>query len=36
MEAVKAKLEQPIALGYCNVGRVIESNVSEFKIGDPL
>ena len=34
--AVKNKLEQPIPLGYCNVGTVIEvgSDVTEFKVGD--
>ena len=34
--AVKNKLEQPIPLGYCNVGTVIEvgRDVSEFKVGD--
>ena len=34
--AVKNKLEQPIPLGYCNVGIVIEvgRDVTEFKIGD--
>jgi len=34
LEAVKAKLEQPLPLGYCNVGRVIESGCEEFKPGD--
>ena len=34
--AVKNKLEQPIPLGYCNVGTVIEvgRDVTEFKVGD--
>ena len=34
--AVKNKLEQPIPLGYCNVGTVIEvgRDVIEFKVGD--
>ena len=34
--AVKNKLEQPIPLGYCNVGIVIEvgRDVTEFKVGD--
>lgn len=38
LEAVKSKLDHPIPLGYCNVGRVIESGigVSEFKIGDRI
>jgi len=36
MEAVFNKLEQPIPLGYCNVGKVIAvgGGVSKFAIGD--
>lgn len=36
LEAVFNKLEQPLPLGYCNVGRVIAvgDGVNEFKIGD--
>ncbi len=36
IEAVKSKLDQPIPLGYCNVGRVLEvgSSVEGFMIGD--
>ena len=36
LEAVFNKLEQPLPLGYCNVGKVIAvgDGVSEFKIGD--
>ena len=34
VDAVKSKLDQPLALGYCNAGVVIESNVDEFNIGD--
>jgi len=35
-EAVKNKLDQPLPLGYCNVGKVIGlgEGVSEFRIGD--
>lgn len=35
-DAVKSKLAQPLALGYCNVGRVHEigTGVEGFKIGD--
>lgn len=35
-EAVKSKLEEPMPLGYCNVGIVntVHPNVSSFKIGD--
>ena len=36
IKAVKNKLENPIPLGYCNVGTVVSigKNISEFKIGD--
>ena len=36
MESVFNKLEQPLPLGYCNVGRVISigEDVSEFSLGD--
>jgi predicted dehydrogenase/threonine dehydrogenase-like Zn-dependent dehydrogenase len=36
LEAVFNKLEQPIPLGYCNVGRVVQvgEGVSGFSIGD--
>lgn len=36
LEAVFNKLEQPLPLGYCNVGRVIAvgEGVSDFKVGD--
>jgi predicted dehydrogenase/threonine dehydrogenase-like Zn-dependent dehydrogenase len=36
LEAVQSKLDQPLALGYCNVGRVISvaPDVSEFSVGD--
>ena len=36
MSAVRNKLEQPIPLGYCNVGKVVEvgKDVTEFKVGD--
>ena len=33
-DAVKSKLDQPIPLGYCNVGRVIESSTQLFSVGD--
>ena len=32
--AVRSKLDQPLALGYCNVGRVIEARVAGFEPGD--
>ena len=36
LQAVRSKLEQPLALGYCSVGRVREvgPGVSGFSIGD--
>ena len=36
LETVFNKLEQPLPLGYCNVGKVIEvgEDVTDFKIGD--
>lgn len=36
LEAVFNKLGEPLPLGYCNVGKVIEvgDGVSEFKVGD--
>lgn len=36
LDAVRSKLDQPLALGYCNVGVVEEvgGNVSGFKAGD--
>lgn len=34
LDAVRSKLDQPIALGYCNVGRVIESRAEGFAPGD--
>jgi predicted dehydrogenase/threonine dehydrogenase-like Zn-dependent dehydrogenase len=36
METVFAKLGEPMPLGYCNAGTVIEvgNNVTEFKVGD--
>ncbi len=34
LEAVKSKLDQPIPLGYCNVGKVIKSNMDAFSIND--
>lgn len=36
VQAVRAKLDEPVPLGYCNVGRVIElgGGVTGFKVGD--
>lgn len=32
--AVRSKLDQPLPLGYCNVGRVVEAPGTDFKMGD--
>ncbi|NVK00690.1 MAG: zinc-binding dehydrogenase [Oceanospirillaceae bacterium] len=34
IDAVRSKLNQPLPLGYCNVGRVIEASASEFNAGE--
>lgn len=36
LEAVRNKLDQPLAMGYCNVGEVVEvgAGVSGFAVGD--
>ncbi|MDR1818597.1 MAG: bi-domain-containing oxidoreductase [Puniceicoccales bacterium] len=36
LDAVRAKLEEPLALGYCNVGRVVAvgAGVEKFAVGD--
>jgi predicted dehydrogenase len=36
IEATRSKLDQPLALGYCNVGTVLQvgSGVTELKVGD--
>lgn len=36
MEAVRSKLDQPLAMGYCNVGVVLEvgKGVTGFEVGD--
>ena len=33
-EAVRSKLDQPLPLGYCNAGIVLETDVQGFDIGD--
>lgn len=33
-DAVSSKLDQPLALGYCNVGRVIATRADGFALGD--
>jgi len=34
IEAVRSKLDQPLPLGYCNAGVVLESGVEGFEVGD--
>ena len=34
IEAVRSKLDQPLPLGYCNVGRVLEAPGTNFKVGE--
>ena len=34
IDAVRSKLDQPLPLGYCNAGIVLESGVSGFEVGD--
>jgi predicted dehydrogenase/threonine dehydrogenase-like Zn-dependent dehydrogenase len=34
IDAVRSKLDQPLPLGYCNAGVVLESNASGFESGD--
>jgi predicted dehydrogenase/threonine dehydrogenase-like Zn-dependent dehydrogenase len=34
VDAVRSKLDQPLALGYCNVGRVIEARATGFALGE--
>jgi predicted dehydrogenase/threonine dehydrogenase-like Zn-dependent dehydrogenase len=34
LDAVRSKLDQPLALGYCNAGVVVQSGVEGFAVGD--
>jgi len=34
LDAVRSKLDQPLALGYCNAGVVLQSGVEGFAVGD--
>lgn len=34
IDAVRSKLDQPLPLGYCNAGVVLESDVNGFEAGD--
>lgn len=35
IDAVQSKLDQPLAMGYCNVGRILETDsASSFEVGD--
>jgi len=36
LDAVRSKLDQPLALGYCNVGQVLESRAKGFEPGDRI
>ena len=34
IDAVRSKLDQPLPLGYCNAGVVLESGADDFSVGD--
>lgn len=34
IDAIHSKLDQPLPLGYCNAGIVLETTVDEFSVGD--
>lgn len=34
LEAVRAKLDEPMAIGYCNVGRVLDDGGSGLRLGE--
>mgnify|MGYP000936638645 CR=1 FL=1 len=34
IDSVRSKLDQPLPLGYCNAGVIIESDVDGFELGD--
>ena len=34
LDAVRSKLDQPLVLGYCNAGVVMQSGVEGFAVGD--
>lgn len=34
LDAVRSKLDQPLALGYCNAGLVLDSGAPGFEVGD--
>ncbi len=36
VDTVRSKLDQPLPLGYCNAGVVLESGVDGFEIGDRI
>lgn len=33
-ETVRSKLDQPLPLGYCNVGEIIDASDTNFRVGD--
>lgn len=36
IDAVRSKLDQPLPLGYCNAGVVLESDTDDFDVGDRI
>jgi len=34
IDAVRSKLDQPLSLGYCNVGTVIDASDTNFRVGE--
>lgn len=36
LDAVSSKLDQPLALGYCNVGKIVDASGNDFAIGDRI
>ncbi|PIB94652.1 bi-domain-containing oxidoreductase [Caulobacter sp. FWC2] len=34
LEAVRAKLDEPMAVGYCNVGRVLDGGATGLRVGE--
>ncbi len=36
LDSVRSKLNQPIQMGYCSVGNVVDSNCEEFSVGDRI
>ena len=34
IDSIRSKLDQPLPLGYCNVGVILESTIKDFSVGD--